>query len=140
MNGKWGYYILTILMLVYLIGITCLNIFTYGSVLQWNLSVLSLALVIPLYLGFKMKRFVSRSIGVMALYLVVISAVAYFVMPPYTYEDAFRTFDDSIPTFRKHIGEKRFFYKGDYYVKTESGNFSFDIHTGEIKGVEDDFK
>lgn len=140
MYNKWTYYVLSALTLVYVIVITWLNIAMYGSVLHWNLSVLSLTLVIPLYLGIKMKKYSKRVVHLMSVYFVIIVVIAYFTMPNYTYDEAVSEFDQVIPTLRKHVGDESFFYKGVYYVKTEKGNYSFDIHTGEIKGVEDEFK
>lgn len=134
------YILLTVYMMLYLFGITIINIFVYGSVIQWNLSILSLAALIPLYLGFKGKNFHKKAIYMMAIYMIVISLVAGLVFPKYTYQDALENFDNHVPSLRKHVGEKSFFYQGDYYIKTDEGNFSFDIHTGDIRGVEDEYK
>jgi len=139
MNKKL-YVVLSIVMLIYLFGVTGLNIFRYGSVLSWNISILSLAILIPLYLGFKDKKFHKKMIVIMSGYMILISIVLILVLPKYSYEDAYESFKGQISTLRKHVGESNFLYNGDYYIKTETGAYSFDIHTGQIQEVDHDFK
>jgi len=140
MKYKVWYIVLVILTIGYTFGITFLNIFVYGSVIQWNLSVLSLVNVIPLYLGFTQKKFNKKPSYMMTGYMVLILIVSVMVLPKYTYNEAYSHFDNRVDTLRKHVGEPSFFYQGDYYIKTEEGNFSFNLHTGEIKGVEYEYK
>lgn len=133
------YVLLTIVMLVYLFGVTALNILRYGSVMSWNISILSLAILIPLYLGFKDKKFEKKMILIMSFYMLLITAFLIAVLPKYSYLEAYESFDHQVDTLRKHVGESTFLYNGSYYVKTENGAYSFHIHTGDIQGVEDDF-
>ncbi|MCH4886822.1 hypothetical protein EZV73_04540 [Acidaminobacter sp. JC074] len=140
MKYKTWYVLLAIGSVTYTFVITFLNIFVYGSVIQWNLSVLSLINIMPLYLGFSQKRFDKKAARMMTSFMAIILVITMLVLPKYTYKQAYGHFDNGISTLRKHVGQSSFFYQGDYYIKTEAGSFSFDIRTGEIKGVEDEYK
>jgi len=140
MKYKSWYILLAIVSVTYTFVITFLNIFVYGSVIQWNLSVLSLINIMPLYLGFSQKRYDKKVAYMMTSFMVIILVITILVLPKYTYQEAYNHFDNGQDTLRKHVGQASFFYQGDYYIKTDQGSFSFDIHTGEIKGVEDEYK
>ena len=94
----------------------------------------------PLYLGFSQKRYDKKVAYMMTSFMVIILVITILVLPKYTYQEAYNHFDNGQDTLRKHVGQASFFYQGDYYIKTDQGSFSFDIHTGEIKGVEDEYK
>lgn len=139
MKYKYHYIVIAVLVLTMTLGITFMNIFVYGSVLKANLSILPLALIIPLYVGFKEKKYAEKVVGVMWVYLTVIVIACVLIVPKMTYQEAFNQFDEPIKTLRKHTGEATMFYKGDYYVKTNKGSFKIDLKNGEIIGVEDEY-
>ena len=141
MKLKKYYIALIVLMFVYLGVFTYYNLFVYGSIIDPNIPILSLTIIIPLYISFKQKNFSSRLLKILSIFLFVVFLVSALVFPKYTYEEAVQSIPaNHIVTLRKHVGEKSFVYKGDYYIKTDDGAFSFDINEGTYKGVEDDYK
>lgn len=135
------YMLLIVMMFVYLTVFTYLNLFVYGSVIDANVPILSLTLIIPLYVSFKQKNFSNRLLIILSVFLTSICILSFMVLPKYTYNEAVELIPNVyIETLRKHVGEKSFIYKGDYYIKTTNGSYSFDIKEGLFEGVEDDFK
>jgi len=141
MKFKKYYLLLIVLMFLYLAGFTYLNLFVYGSVIDSNVPILSLTLIIPLYLAFKQKSFSKKMIITLYVFLLSVGLFSFVVLPKYTYDEAVEMIPDTyVETLRRHVGEEGFIYKGNYYIKTTNGAYSFDIKDGTYKGVEDDFK
>lgn len=141
MKLKKYYIALIVLMFAYLGVFTYFNLFVYGSIIDPNVPILSLTIIIPLYISFKQRNFSLRLLKVLTAFILLVVLLSIIVFPKYTYDEAVKMMPyNHIESLRKHVGEKNFIYKGNYYIKTNNGAYSFDIKDGSYKGVEDDFK
>lgn len=133
------YILLGFLLVLFLSVFTLANIFYYGSVIKGNIPTISLLMIVPLYLGFKQKRFYKRTVLILGIFLSLMILWTLSILPKYTYDEALEKIKTDYEPLSLQVkrrgGPRSFYYMGDYLIETKSNKILFDFNSGNYRVI-----